>query len=749
MRPYLSLAIVLLIALLYVAGCSTPRDVVEVTERPVPPPSTEETTPQAEETPAPEPMPDAMVQPGRFDKGKMWTFDNPPLDYFQEVYGFRPDSTWFEHARLGALRFSTYCSASFVSQTGLVMTNHHCGRESITEVTASGEDLLQNGFYAQALTEERKVEDLYVDQLLSISDVTRQIVRAGQAVRGDDETTQVQSEKAESIEQQMTAKAKGRDSTLYVEVVELYNGGQFSAYTFKRYDDVRLVMAPEQQLGYYGGDDDNFTYPRYALDMTFFRVYGKDGSPVNAEHFFKWSTTGASAGDPVFVVGNPGSTSRLSTVSQLEFERDYSLTQQLDALQARADLMDAYLEAKGDEAEDEVENTYFSITNSIKSTTGELGGLRDESLIAQRAASENQLQAAIMDADSLRAEYGDVLESIAELQLSKASVAPKLEAFMLFGTQLGSRLMTRALYGYYYDTLKRRGLPADRLEEIKEEALELDDWPRAVEQGFIAQRLREVQAALGANDPTTRRVLNGQSPDSVAAHLIENSALVDSARYAKMFETSYLNSGDPSVEIIEALAPLYFQVAGQMQSFQNREDLLNAQLARARFGLYGYSTPPDASFSLRIADGVVKGYEYNGTKAPPYTTFYGLYNDYYSYKGKEPWELPERWLHPPATFDLSTPFNIVSTADITGGNSGSPLLNQNLEIVGLVFDGNIESLPNTYLYRDTAARTISVDARGILEALDDIYDADRIVLELTKGQMANTEAEADAAMGSR
>ena len=741
----------LLFVLLFMAGCSAQKEVAFVTERPAtstetqttppPPPSTTEAT-----------APENTAQAERFDGGKMWTFDNPPTGYFAEAYNFHPDSSWFEKARLGALRFSTFCSASFVSPRGLVMTNHHCARESVTDVSGDDEDLLNNGFYARSLDEERKVKDLYVEQLIAIADVTERVHAASRVVRGDNEKVQARQNKATQIEEQMTSLVQVEDSTLRVEVIELYNGGKYAAYTFRRYDDVRLVMAPEKQLGFFGGDPDNFTYPRFNLDMAFFRVYDKAGQAVESEHFFRWSTAGSREGELVFVIGNPGSTSRLNAVAALEFERDFTAPRQLESLEQRAAILKNYLDALPEGEDDAaLRNTYFSMTNSLKASTGELGGLRDSTLIARRLAAEDKLRRDLVANDTLQQQYGDIFQDLDELQRSKKAVVGRMAAFGFFGSELGSRVMTRALYGYYYDTLKRRGfLPPSELAEIRKQALGFEDHPAEVERALVAQRLREVQDALGATDPTIRKITGGSPVDSVAARVIASTALLDSTRYAALLDDSYLGSGDATVEIIEALAPLYFTYAEQQRSFDNREELLNGQLAQARFALYGTDVPPDASFSLRIADGVVKRYSYNGTQAPAYTTFYGLYDHHYSYRNvSDDWDLPERWLNPPPSFDLSTPINLVTTNDITGGNSGSPLLNQNLEVVGLVFDGNIESLPNIYLYRDEAARTVSVDARGILEALDEIYDADRIVLELTTGQMVATEDEADATGGSR
>ncbi|NBC16417.1 MAG: S46 family peptidase, partial [Bacteroidetes bacterium] len=456
-----------------------------------------------------------------------------------------------------------------------------------------------------------------------------------------------------------------------------------------------------------------------------------------------WSQAGTEEGDPVFVVGNPGSTSRLTTVSQLRFERDVTLPLQLDALTRRADVLEQYTEAHPDSAEQyDLRNTYFSMANSIKANRGQLDGLKDPQLIARRQAAQEELLA--QAPDSLKPEVREVLQSVREVQQSKQALTPRAEAFAFFGTELGARVFLRGLYGYFYSVLKQRGAPADRLEEIKEQALGFDDWPQAVEEAFLRIRLRELRDALGTDDPTLRRVLQGRTPAGLAADLAANSALTDSASYAQVLEEGYLQSDDPSVPIIDALAPLYFQFAEQQQGLQSREDNLNARLARVRFAVYGPSVPPDASFSPRLADGVVQGYTFNGTRAPAFTTFFGLFNHYYAYGDDSAWDLPDRWLNSPDTFDRSTPLNLVTTNDITGGNSGSPLLNEDLELVGLIFDSNIEALPNQYLYTDRVARAVSVDARGILEALDDVYDADRLVLELTTGRQVSTEAEADA-----
>ncbi len=734
-------------ALLTLAGCLGSSETVTVTQRPEPIPSTEDDSiPRAAEPVVAMPAGYDTVQAQRFDQGKMWTFENPPVDYFETRYGFRPDSTWLRKARLGSLRFGGNCSGSFVSPNGLIMTNHHCGRESITKVSRSGENLLDNGFYAERMEDERRVPDLYVEQLVKIEDVTDRVFEAERQsrIRSGDARAQQRQQRVERIQEQMTQAAKQRDEQLRVEITGLYSGSRYSAYTFRRYEDVRLVMAPELQIGFFGGSPDNFTYPRYNLDMAFFRAYNENDQPLQTSNYFSWDPSGAEEGEAVFVVGNPGSTSRLNTVSQLQFEREFNLPPQLDALQRRADILQPYVQEHPEEADQyKLRNLYFSIENSIKSTRGQLRGLHDPYLMARRAAAERTLHDEVMATDSLRDSYGGVINQIELLQQSKRPSARKAAAFSFFtSSQLGSRILTRGVYGYYYTLLRRRGAPQDRLDEIREDALTVKDWPAEVEEAFITTRLREVREQLGDSDPTVRRVLQGQTPQQVAQRLVKNSALIDSSRFTQILDDGYLGSGDPSVTITQALAPLYFTVTRQMQDYQSTEDNLNARLAQARFAVFGYSIPPDATFTPRIADGVVKSYPYNGTQAPAFTNFYGLLDHYHSYQLTD-WDLPERWQELPADFDTGTPLNLVSTNDITGGNSGSPLLNQDLEVVGLIFDSNIEALPNEYLYTDRAARAISVDGRGILEALEHVYNAERVAVELRSGRMVPGQAAAE------
>jgi hypothetical protein len=742
------------------AGCTGSGQTAVVTDRPAEEPSTED-------APAPETSVErqagapAMVDTatvGRFDQGRLWTFENPPLDYFEKAYGFRPDAGWLRQARLGALRFADYCSASFVSPRGLILTNHHCARESMADVSQEDESLIRDGFYAEARADERRVEDLYVEQVVEVRDVTDSLraLVAGAPVENNDIEALAGARRRQvvQLEERLTRRAERQDTTLRVRVEPLYEGARYSAYTVKRYHDVRLVMAPERDLGYYGGAADNFTYPRYALDVAFFRAYTPEGEPVRDNVYFPFSRTGASGGDAVFAVGTPGTTSRLSTASQLAYQRDVARPQRLETLEARVSILEPFIENNpGIAAEYDLENMLFSLQNALKATRGELDGLRDPYLLARRRAAQQATLDSLTGRDSLQSRYREALRRTEQVQSAKRSAARQAGAFTGFlNPRLGSHLLARAFYGYYYATLqRRRDAPVDELERIRLQGLQVENRPPRLEKKYIAARLRQLRDQLGPSDPTTQRALGGQSPRAVAERLVQESALVDSTGFAKVLEAGYLGSGDPSVEIIRPIASLFLQVNRQQRDFTLSEEALAVRRARARLSLSGgrERLAPDATATLRLSDGRVKGYAYNGTYAPPYTTFYGLYDHYVSYQRapapSEAWSLPEQWQTPPEAFQRATPLNLVSTNDIAGGNSGSPLLNRDLELVGVVFDSNTQAFPNTFLYRKRAARAISVDARGIVEALEDLYEADRLVGEITGSMRAPGQAETEAA----
>ena len=677
------------------------------------------------------------VEARRFDDGRMWTFENPPLDDFEERYGFRPTQRWLDRARLGALRIPG-CSASFVSSAGLVLTNHHCARSHATAVQRDGEALGENGFYAGTTDQERPVPGMYADQLIAIEDVTASIDSALAAAQTDAERADRRQTAIDSIEQRLRAAHDDTDN-VRVDVTPLYNGARHSAYVYRRYTDVRLVFVPEHALGYFGGDADNFTYPRYALDMAFFRVYNDNGTPLTPAHHFQWDVSGAEADEPVFVVGNPGSTLRLETHDQLAFRRDVQDVHTLRYFERRAEALGAYLNAT-DDTPPELEDEFFLMQNVVKLYTGRVEALNDAYIMTRIEKGDAELQSLIQDDDALR-EYRGVIDSMAAVQEQKREWAADVRAFYRIGApRFGSATLARAWAAHTYGQRQQAGAPDSLLTGLRSRVQQVPSQPDALDRRFLTARLQEMANAFSADSAFVRQILNGQSPADRAASLVDASVFSDST--AAEAVAAAPPPDDPAASLVAALYDRYQQYQSAWNGLQARQQEIARTLGQARYAAYGTRVPPDATFTLRLADGRVKSYNYNGTMAPAHTTYYGLYGHYHSYGTGSEWTLPKRWQTPPEEFHRATPVNMVSTNDITGGNSGSPVLNEDLELVGLAFDGNIESLAGDYIYLPGRMRTVSVDVRGMLEALDDIYDADRLVQEVIGGSFVERESAA-------
>jgi hypothetical protein len=683
------------------------------------------------------------VRAGRFDQGKMWTFEFPPVQYIENTYGFRPDEAWFEKARLGALRIPS-CSASFVSPNGLVLTNHHCARDFVSQVAADDENLLDEGFVATDLADERPVEDFEADQLIEIVDVTEEVNAQVDAVAAD-ARAEAREAILEEIEARLLEERGGEDSGLVVEMVSLYNGGRTSAYVFRRYTQAKLVMAPEVQIGFFGGDPDNFTYPRYNLDFSFFRIYDDEGNPLRSDHYFSVDDDGLQDGDPIFIIGNPGSTSRLQTVAELEYRRDVGDRALLEVLRSRMSVLDAFIRSHPEEARDrDLRNEYFGLSNSEKAYGGQVQGLEDPVILARRMDTERQFQAAIDGTPELSARYGDLIERMAEVQASARERADVTGAFAAFGNPyLDASTLIRGFWALQVIAMRQNGAPAEDIDNMMEGALEAPQMHPELDAALMAARFQDLVTHLGDGHPAVRSLLGEGTPEDVARTIVSASQMADSAGAAAALQDGTASPQDPAVQAVIAVLPAFLEMNEMYRELGPLEAEISAELGRARFEVYGTDVPPDATFSLRIADGEVAGYDYNGTRAPWYTTFFGMYDRHYSHQGSEDWVLPERWAGPPASLDLETPLNFVSTADIIGGNSGSPVLDRDLELVGVVFDGNIESLPGDYIYLPEFNRSVTVDVRAILEALDEVYDMDRLVAELRTGRLFTTEAEAD------
>ena len=729
-------------AVLLLVGCSS-----SASQPAEPTPTTGGPEQQTASPPAPMSAPAPMstadidtIRAGRFDNGKMWTFEYAPLEYFHETYGFSPDSTWFARARLGALRIPG-CSASFVSPNGLVMTNHHCARESVTEVSEPGEDLLEDGFYAASLADERRAESAYADQLIALVDVTDEVHAALESATSDAQRAQVEQEASQQISARLAQEYGGEEAGIVVEITALWDGAKYSAYVFQRYSDLRLVMSPELKIAYFGGDFDNFTYPRYDLDMTFYRVYDEEGQPLRTDYYFPLNNNGTREGDAVFVIGNPGGSSRLQTVAQLDFRRLALDKVIVEFLSSQIELLQEFNDADPEAgAELELRTEILSLQNQRKAYRGMWEGLHDPAYMARRRDTERQFLTAIESDSALNAQYSGLIERMAGIQEEKLELAADYGAFIALGNpSYTSAVMRRGIFAYQYVMRRDSGAPNELLSRIQDAISSIGDQPSELQQGLLTTRLRYFERYLGADSQVGAQIFQGRSPEATADAILSESPLADSATTADALTAGTLTMEDPAIQVASAVMDRFFSYQERWQDLLQQEAGVTASLGRARFDVYGATIPPDATFSLRIADGIVKGYEYNGTVAPTHTTFYGLYDHYYSYGADSDWDLPERWLDPPGSFDLSKPLNFVITADVIGGNSGSPVINSDLQAVGLIFDGNIESLPGDYIYDPERNRSVAVDVRGILEALDEIYGADRIVLELTTGELARSE----------
>ncbi len=527
-----------------------------------------------------------------------------------------------------------------------------------------------------------------------------------------------------------------------VQLVPLYNGGFYSAYVFRRFDDVRLVLAPELQIGYFGGDADNFTFPRYAIDFSFFRIY-EDGLPLENEYFFPWSESGASEGDAVFAIGNPGSTFRLETVAQLEYRRDVLDGYVLNLINSRLAALEHFLRDYPDEATEELRNQTFGLLNAQKLYRGRVRALSDPTILERRGESEFAFSAAVSRDEDLNARYGDLIELMAEAQSTRRTLAPEFGAFLSLNTASGLSSSTekRALAALaYLDALEQGTDSTAALEAL----INIPDLPAGLEARFLEARLRDFVTYFGSEDPLVIQTLEGASPPDRATDLLESTVLDSAEQLENAMESGEVLSDDPAIQWARAFQERLQRYQSASAGLVATQGSLASRLGKARFEVYGTAFPPDATFSLRISDGVVRGYEYNGTFSPAFTTFFGLYDRHFSHEGEPEWGLPNGWLDAADKLVLSMPVNFVSTADITGGSSGSPVVNRDLELVGLIFDGNIESLSGDFIYLDDAERSVSVDVRGMLQALKHVYRADRLVSELTTGHLLETSLDGES-----
>jgi len=653
----------------------------------------------------------------------MWTFENAPVDYFAETYKFRPTQEWLDNVKLSAIRFGNGCSSSFISQDGLIMTNHHCGRGYVTQITLPGEKLNETGFFASVLADERPVPGLFVDQLIKVVDVTKDIQDAMATGKTDAEIQKLKNDKAKEIETKYSSELGLRCS-----VITFYNGGMYMLYCYKRYTEIRLVFAPENYVAHYGGDPDNFTYPRYDFDCMFFRVY-ENGKPLKTPNYFKWSSSGAKPGEPVFVVGNPGSTERLKTYAQLEFARDYTAPSRLEILNFMVDYLERFT-AKYTDKRRQYEDALFGNQNSQKVFIGQVKALNDPVMMARKKDFENNIKAKVSSDPVLKEKYGNVWDEISKALNEYGKLYTEISGYELLGRG-GSRYFTvaRTLFRNAGDG---KETPDSLINQF------YNKFDSDYNNGLLEKECAVILTKLGVGNSAVVKVFGSMSKDDMVKLILENSQFTSKEKALELSKKgvqAILASDDPIIRFLSESKPVYDELQAKQKNIQARIDVNSAMLGRLIFEIYGTSIPPDATLTLRISDGIIQSYPYNGTIAPPFTTFYGLYDRYYSHGKKYPWLLPDRWLNAPPEFNKGTPYNFASTNDIIGGNSGSAVINTNAEVVGLVFDGNIESLPGRYIYTTELNRTVAVDSRGLFEAIKNLYKATRLSDEILAGKM--------------
>jgi hypothetical protein len=666
----------------------------------------------------------ARGAPVRADEG-MWTFDNFPTQKVGDAYGFTPSQAWLDHVRLASVRLAFGCSGSFVSPDGLVMTNHHCAQECISALSTGTKDYNRDGFYAATLADEPKCPAVEVNQLIKIDDVTARI----RSVEGGLSYAQANLARRAEI-----ARITGEcDKSLRCDVVTLYGGSQYKLYTYRPFRNVHLVWAPEFRIAFFGGDPDNFSFPRYDLDITMLRVYDGD-KPLSTPEYFRWSTTGPKDGELTFVPGNPGRTQRLDTLAQLAYVRDVQLPFFLRRLSDFDGYVSRYADESAEHAKQALDNVFF-VQNTVKLYIGQQQTLLNPSVFLAKRKQEDAFRATVAADPALNAKYGQAWDNIAKVEQLSAQRAVsdywKDQSFEQFSQLLG---FARTLVRGSAERAKPSGQRLPEYADARLASLELRLFSNApvyaeFERAKMTWGFTKLRQSLTVDDPFVKQVLGNRSPAEVAA-VLSTSSLTDPAMRRALWdggEAAVNASTDPAIVFMRDIEP----EARAVRRFE--DDQIEAPLrangeliGQARYAVYG-NVYPDATFTARLSYGAVKGYDDKGSAVAPFTTIGGLYQ---RATGRDPFELPPSWLAAQTSLDPKTPMNFATTNDIIGGNSGSPIIDRDARIVGLIFDGNLQFLGASFLYESSGGRAVAVDSAALTAALKTVYHADRIVKEL-------------------
>jgi len=672
------------------------------------------------------------LAPACADEG-MWTFNNFPADKVEKAYGFRPDQKWLDHVRLSSVRLAEGCSASFVSPTGLVQTNHHCARDCVDQLSTAGNDMVAKGFYAREQTDEVKCPTVEANQLVEIIPVTDRVSKATSGKDGAGFATALKAVRA-TIEQECA----GQDDSIRCDVVELYQGGAYDLYKYRRYQDVRLVFAPEESIAFFGGDPDNFEFPRYNFDVSYLRVYA-DGKPLDTRpNHFRYAAADARPGDVVFLSGNPGWTSRLDTVATLVMHRDVWLPKRIFLLSELRGQLTRF-SAEGPEQERNAKTLLFDVENSLKAYKGALAALVDPTIIRDRTTTERALRARV-DADpALHAQYGTAWDNIAKAQelfraqADRSMMLLELEGFRSTLLDHARHLVRHADEVTKPDSERLSEYTEAAFPELRQQMLSSAPIHSELEKLTLTFSLTKLRELLGPDDDFVKKVLGKKSPEALARELIDGTGLASLELRRKLIDADAATlaaSSDPMIRFARTIEPdLRAIIKVREDGYDAILSKYSGQIARVRLAVEGTSSYPDATLTPRLSYGSVAGYSAGGKQISPFTYVSGLYE---RATGYDPFALPPRWIAAQPALNPQQVFNLVTTNDSIGGNSGSPLINRDGQLVGLMFDGNIQSLGGDYGYDGTVNRSVFVSVGILREGLAKVYHADRLVAELTQ-----------------